>query len=418
MGAYGAVEDLYSHGKHALVDDESGLRTLSLYQMATTSQRSLVPQFDSFNRYYESDKYADDIIRGALDVENEKFKQASPEQRQEIVVKTMQYLVVYMAALQEMYQAIADCNSPDSGKILDAQEAWDRGAAFLIGSLEGPEDDGNEEGLSFYRLAFKRCEQFGTCSPEGRPSWNEEFNSLLYTGRASVEGRACGELRKAVREIETLLRVPLIQGTLRYALANEKLGENSQDKGLGEGFAFSRSVLPLVEDSNRESAEIINSNMDFQFERVPVHDRARAVFGAFARAFGKMNVNCEDVGKAEGNDACSGATSPGGPRDTNAGMIVGIIVGVFAVIGIVALLVFDRRRKRKALEERPSFIHPKGEMNHTPDRMMGDTYTAGEIGDDDDEEYGENTSMAVLVEPSPGKTAPLDSSPDNSFSID
>ena len=416
MGAYGAVEGLYSHGKHALVEDENGLRTLSLYQMATTSQRSLVPQFDSFKRYYESNKYADDIIRSALDTENDKFRLASSEQRQEVVVKTMQYLVVYMAALQEMYQAIADCTSPDSGKILDAGEAWDRAAAFLIGSLEGTEDGGNEEGLSFYRLALKRCEQFGTCSPEGRPSWNEEFNSLLYTGRASVEGRACGELRKTTREIETILRIPLIQGTLRYALSNEKLGEFSQDKGIGEGFAFSRSVLPLVEDSNRESAEIINSNMDFQFDTVPVHDGARAVFGAFARAFGKMNVNCEDVGKAEGHDACSGATSPEGPRDTNVGLIVGLIVGVFAVGAIAALLIFDRRRKRKALEDRPSFIQPKGELNHTSDRMTGDAYTAGEIGDE--EEYGEHPDMAVLVGASPGKTEPLDSSPDNSFTID
>jgi len=400
-----------------MVEDENGLQTLSLYQMATTAQRSLVPQFDSFNRYYESEKYADDIIRQALDTENEKFKLASNGQRREVVVKTMQYLVVYMAALEEMYKAIADCNSPDAGKILDAEEAWDRAAAFLIGSLEGSEDDGNEEGLSFYRLALKRCGEFGTCSPEGRPSWNDELNSLLYTGRASVEGRACGELRKTVREMETLLRVPLIQGSLRYAIANEKLGEFSQDKGIGEGYAYSRSVLPLVADSNRDSADIISTNMDFQFDQVPVHQGAGAVFGAFARAYGNMNVNCEDVGKAGSYDACNGATTPSGPRDTNVGMIVGIIVGVFALIAIGVFIVYFDRKKKKAREDNPSFIQPKGEMNHTPDRMTGDTYTSGEVDDDDDEEYGENPDMAVLVDSSPSRTEPMDS-PDNSYSID
>jgi len=388
--------------------------------MATTSQRSVVPQYDSFIRYYESDKYADDIIRKALDPNDEKFSQASDEQRREVVVKTMQYLVVYMASLQEMYQAIADCGDPDAGKILDAEEAWDRAAAFLIGSLEGPADGGNEEGLSFYRLALKRCEQFGTCAPEGRPSWNDEFNSLLYTGRASVQGRACGELRKTVREIETLLRVPLIQGTLRYALANVQLPQNSEDKGLGEGYAFSRSVLPLVEDSNRDSANTIAENMDLQFERVPVHDGVGAVFSAFARAYGNMNVNCEDVGKAGSYDACSGATSPGGPNETNVGMIVGIVVGVLALVAIAVFLVlFERKKKKKAAEGEPSFVRStRGELNHTSDRMSGDAYTKGESADDDDydAEYGEqDPDMAVLVEPSPEKTAPLD---DDSFTID
>lgn len=416
MGAYGAVEDLYSHGKHALVEDENGLETLSLYQMATTSQRSLVPQFDSFNRYYESDKYADDIIRKVLNAEDEKFAQASPEQRREIVVKTMQYLVVYMAALQQMYEAVADCNSPDSGKILDAEEAWDRGAAFLVGSLEGTGDGGNEEGMSFYRLALKHCEQFGTCAPEGRASWNEEFISLLYTGRASVQGSACNEVRKTVREIETLLLIPLIQGNLRYALANSNLGDNSPDMGIGAGYAFSRSVLPLVEDSNRESAETIADNMDFQFENVPVRQGAGAVFGSFARAYGKMNVNCEDIGKAEGYDACNGATSPEQASDTNVGMIVGILVGVFALLAIIALVVlFERKKKKQAGELQPTFLRPKGEMNHTPDRMTGDAYAAGEAADEDEDE--ENPDIAVLVEPSPGKTEPMDDSPDNSFEI-
>ena len=416
MGAYTAVRDLYSNGKHALVEDENGLQTLSLYQLATTSQRSLVPQFDSFNRYYESKKYADDIIGQALDTDNEKFKLASPEQRREVVVKTMQYLVVYMASLEQLYQAIADCNSPDSGKILDAQEAWDRGAAFLIGSLEGPEDGGNVEGMSFYRLALELCGMFGTCTPDGRPGWNEEFNSLLYTGRASVQARACGELRKTVREIETLLLVPLIQGTLRYSLANEKLGENSKDKSLGEGYAFSRSVLPLVEDSNRDSAVTINENMDFQFETVPVRNGAGAIFNAFARAYGNMNVNCEDIGTADKYDACSNATSPGGPKDTNAGMIVGIIIGVLAVAAIAAFIWYDRKWKRKAQDEQPIFIQPKGEMNYTPDRMTGDAYTAAQV--DCEEGYGDDDTEG-LFGPSPGKTEPMDDdSPNNSFTID
>jgi hypothetical protein len=212
--------------------------------------------------------------------------------------------------------------------------------------------------------------------------------------------------------------VPLIQGTLRYALANEKLGKNSPDKGLGEGYVYSRSVLPLVEDSNRDSASIINENMDFQFERNPVHQGARVVFGAFSRAFGNMYVDCNDVGSAGGLNSCDGATGPSGPKDTNVGMIVGIIVAVFAVIAIAAILVYGRRKKKKALEEQPTFVRPKGEMNHTPDRMSGDAYARGEESYSDGEDE-ENPDMAVLVtDPSPGRTEPTSPDSESSFTID
>lgn len=414
MGAYGAVEDLYKNGKHALVVEESSLQTLSLYQLATTSQRSVVPQFDSFKRYYNDDEqYADTIIREAF-----ASKEASAEQRREMAVKGMQYLVLYMAAAQEMYQSVAYCTSTDSAKIFDAEEAWDRAAAYLIGSAEGSKEDGSLDGLSFYALARERCEQFGTCAEKGKTSWNDELNALLYTGRGAVLARACAEVRRATTEIETLMLVPLIQSTLHYANANAQLKQGTEEGDLAAGFIFSRAVLPLVEDSNRESADTINVTMDFQFTQKPVKEGAAAVWNAFARAYGHMGIECELVGATDSFDACTGATSPSevNQKSDNVGMIVGIVVGILAVLGIIVFLYFfEKKKKKKYLDEnRPKFIAPKGEMNHAPDRMEGGTYTAGDVENDlEDDDYNDPPAS-----PQVGETTLMDTSQDSGYTID
>ena len=420
MGAIGAAEDLYINGKHADVTDENGFQTLSLYQLATSSQRSVVPQFDSFKRYYDDDdKYADTIIRAAFVKED-----ASAEQRQEMVVKGMQYLVLYMATAQEMYQAVAYCSSTNPAEILDAEEAWDRAAAYLIGSLEGSKEEGSLEGLSFYALARERCEQFGTCTKNGTASWNDELNTLLYTGRGAVTARACGEVRRATTEIETLMLVPLIQSTLHYANANAQLKKGAEEGDLGAGFIFSRAVLPLVEDSDRESADTINVNMDFQFTHKPVQDGAAAVWNAFARAYGRMGVECELVGNTSSFDACTGATSPEeeSQKSDNVGMIVGIVVGILAVLGIIVFVYYyDKKKKKKYLDEnRPKFVAPKGELNHTPDQMEGGTYTHREDYDLEDENYNDPPPASPQAEgtSSMDTSQAMDTSQDSERTID
>jgi hypothetical protein len=401
---------------------------MSLFQLATTSQRSVVPQFDSFNRYYNDDeRYAHTMIIDAL-----ANQEASAEQRREMVVKGMQYLVLYMAAAQEMYLSVADCSSTDAAKILDAEEAWDRAAAYLIGSAEGSEDGGSLEGQSFYALARKRCEQFGTCSETGKASWNDELISLLYTGRGAVESRACGELRRATTEIETLMLIPLIQSTLRYANANAQLDKGTTDKGLAEGFVFARAVLPRVEDANRDAADTINENMDFQFLKKPVHEGPAAVWNAFARAYGPMGVECELVGATESFDACAGATSPSDVNENtdNLAMILGIVLGVIAALAIGAFLYFfDKKKKQKSLaENRPSFVPAKGELNHTPDQLTGSTYIAGEPDYDlDDDDYNDTPESPYHDTPedpyhdppdSPQGSTTMDTSQESSHTID
>jgi hypothetical protein len=188
--------------------------------------------------------------------------------------------------------------------------------------------------------------------------------------------------------------IPLIQSTLRYANANVKLDKGTADKGLAEGFVFSRAVLPLVEDANRDSAETINENMDFQFQKKPVHEGPAAVWNAFAKAFGHMGIECELVGATESFDSCMGATSPSdvNGNNDNLAMILGIVLGILGALAIgVFLFYFDKKKKKQMMaENRPSFLPPKGELNHTPDQLMGSTYIAGEPDSDiEDDDYND-----------------------------
>ena len=82
------------------------------------------------------------------------------------------YMNVWMYAIREFEDAIDDCTSCtsncnsfsiNSGSV----HAWDEGVAFYTGSLEGTADGGSSAGKLLYRLAEKRCANFGTCGECG-----------------------------------------------------------------------------------------------------------------------------------------------------------------------------------------------------------------------------------------------------------
>ena len=61
--------------------------------------------------------------------------------------------------------------------------AWDEAWAFYSGSLEG--EGGGSEGRMLYRLAEKRCANFGTCQ-DGISGVNRQLLQLFTSGQSKL----------------------------------------------------------------------------------------------------------------------------------------------------------------------------------------------------------------------------------------
>lgn len=364
MEAYDAAEELYSYGKHATTGTDDGRSALSLSSLATSSGRSNVPEFDAYKRYYDGDeKYADTIIRGALAASF-----LGPAARRMIVVRASQYMVMFMAALQAMHESIAVCTSGGQARDMSASQSWDRAAAFIIGHMEGTDEGGSGEGRLLWGLAKEQCNIFGTCSSivVGSADVNDRILSLLYTGRGAILSANCQALRKATNELTPLLQVPLIQASLTSTIElGQSIASESQSRNAvwAEAYVYSQTLLPLIEDTDRKSAETIGTNLDFNGPPLP--DREGAVLSAFANSYEGLGVSCEDVGRSSYFDSCSGSVQGSSGRD-NVGIVFGILIGCLAALAIVFLLGAKRRQK---LQHKPVFVEPKGEFNHTSDLL-------------------------------------------------
>jgi hypothetical protein len=145
------------------------------------------------------------------------------------VKKGTAYMNVWMYAVREFEDAIDDCAtctsecnafSVNSGSV----HAWDEGVAFYSGTLEGTQLGGNSGGKLVYRLAEKRCANFGTCGTSGTAtSGTSAVNLALFPlfaeGARLLERGECSLVRPIVNQIVSLMTVPLVQGSLRYACA-------------------------------------------------------------------------------------------------------------------------------------------------------------------------------------------------------
>ena len=112
-----------------------------------------------------------------------------------------------------------------------------------------------------------RCANFGTCAAAGTGSVgtsavNTELFELFEAGRDRLQQGKCSSVRPLVDEIVSLMTVPLVQGSLRYAY---KVGTPAgrSAKNAAEGATFSAAVLPMVHNCNTASAAVVSANLKF-----------------------------------------------------------------------------------------------------------------------------------------------------------
>ena len=84
-----------------------------------------------------------------------------------------------------------------------------------VGALEGTEVGGNDAGKLVYRLAEKRCANFGTCgtlgtATSGTAYVNYELFKKFDAGRDLLQQGKCSDVRPIVNQIVSLMTVPLV----------------------------------------------------------------------------------------------------------------------------------------------------------------------------------------------------------------
>lgn len=330
--------------------------------IATTSGRSIVPQYDAFTRFYDDKSFVDKIIRAALRGDGI----WSGEQRRVLVLKTAQTIVMYFGALQAAYEAVSDCSTTVQSRSSAAKsDAWDRAAAYLVGSLEGTEYSGTPEGYLFYSLAQEHCEAFGTCaSSTGPVDVNDRLVDLLYAGRGAVLSDSCSGLQKIAGELSSLILVPTIQGALITAIRLTENNAATADLRRAEGYVYSRALLPLVDDVNRDAAGIIEKNLG---DRTPAKGTqiSSEVFSAFSSVYVRLGVDCELIGDIDGFDPCSGATTD----DKSASAASVFLWGAIGAGGTILILlgfyfIVRKQEKDRLPENNPKFVVSAGEFNN------------------------------------------------------
>jgi len=318
--------------------------------------------------YYGSHSYADDIVLAALDdtaisgFTNGGAIIDSPGAanvvRVQMAKKGTAYMNAWMYAIREFEDAIDDCtvgdltaNALSSGPV----HAWDEGVAFYVGSILTFDDllagnlptlDG--KGKLAYTLGNKRCKNYQTCGPsgtalKGEAKANIDLFRLYQSGQYELLIGNCAGVVPYKNQIFEKSTVPLVQGTLRYAMKMAHLSGGPEEQA--EGAIFAAAVLPQVHACDPAAATTIYDNMKMGVTTIDY----MAVKAAFEGCYSAMGITCADVGglinTATGGyydvggsktDPCVDPSTSSSSDDLSDGALIGIIAA--AALAVICSL--------------------------------------------------------------------------------
>jgi hypothetical protein len=321
------------------------------------------PDFRKFHEYYGDVAYAHKWIEAAFYKEKTNFENGRGNADfgimdkgalSEAISKGSAYMSVLMYVIRELEDSMAKCNACESqtGTCGDAAvHSLDEAVAFYVGSLEGR--DGSGDGVFMYNLADKRSIDFKTAGEnsdalEGTSYINQQVIREFQRAQLFLLEKDCVSAEKSKESLVNLMKVPLVQGTLRYAFIREFENPGTQDLSLkaeAEGATFAAAVLPWVHDCDEVDADIIYDIMRVGSNPAQ-QDGFRHVKEAFERNYECLGITCAEVGGlwtvngyAAGGAPCgkgaSGADGNDGDDDSNVGVIVGSVFGVAFGLGLL-----------------------------------------------------------------------------------
>ncbi|GMI07554.1 hypothetical protein TrLO_g8260 [Triparma laevis f. longispina] len=305
---------VYSDGWNSWkTNDDGTFKSWRNYQaFASSSKLALFPEGQDLNDYYGSYTALDTFISAALDGTTPFAADTDATARKEMAGKTLQFGLNLYYVIREFYDAIDDCTAESLTNNYGNVHAWDEGVMFWAGSLE---KDGSGSGELLHMLGEKRADNYDYTNAEhGKTAStvNADLVALYLAGEAHLVAGECGKALPIVDDIIAKMIVPVIQGAQRYAWKVGS-GASATAKSRAEGWAFAKSILPMVAKCDATSAETIVANMDY-FASEPMADGTEAVFEAWQKTFACLGVTCSDIGEL--NEVKDGYPNPPACKDT------------------------------------------------------------------------------------------------------
>merc|ERR1711904_477464 len=282
-------------------------RTLKGFSTQAQAKMQSWGTYQIYKGYYNEFDYAHQYVMDALGYSGSGtgaagtgiFANQGDNGRTQGVKKGSAYMNVWMYVIHEIEDAISDCTASCTNPgaqdcNADPVHAIDEAAAFYAGSLEGSAAAGNSAGKMIFRLAEKRCSNFGTCTgPQSQAKANQMVIAKLQEAQTELKNARCSNVPALRETITSLMSIPLVQGSLRYAwkVAEDQGGETEK----AEGAVFSAAILPRVSACDTAKAKIISDNMKIDATN---HMSAgfTAVKAAFEATYCCLGINCDDIG--------------------------------------------------------------------------------------------------------------------------
>merc|ERR1719161_2194577 len=283
-------------------------RTLKGFSTQAQAKMQGWGTYQIYKAYYNEFDYAHQYVLDALGYSGNGngaagtgiFANQGDNGRTQGVKKGSAYMNVWMYVIHEIEDAISDCTNSCTNPgaqdcNADPVHAIDEAAAFYAGSLEGSGATGMPNaGKLIFRLAEKRCANFGTCNEGAQAKANQMIMSKLQEAQTELKNARCANVPALRDSITSLMSIPLVQGSLRYAWkVAEDPGAGETEKA--EGAVFSAAILPRISACDTAKAKIISDNMKID---ATTHMSAgfTAVKEAFEATYCCLGINCDDIG--------------------------------------------------------------------------------------------------------------------------
>jgi len=273
-------------------------RTLQGFSSTAGDKMADEEHFRMFEKYYGVPDYADQLIQAAFEggatsfpkKGNADFSGMDFEGKEQIIKKMSAYMNVYMYVLHKFETALVKCESAAPYDAESPIHAWDEGVAFYVGYLPGIGGMEEKGGKLVHALAETCGSDFGTTKTGERSMVNIELTKEFNAGREALNMADCKGAKRNLKTIKSLMYIPLIQGTLKYAYQTEL--DNTDKKAVAKGIAFMHAVVPRVNDVDKQKAKTIYNNMNTHAVSCSVAE----VKEAFESVYSKLSITCAQVG--------------------------------------------------------------------------------------------------------------------------